>query len=49
MGVIKEDEMGACRTHGRNENCLHFAGIPEGKKPLGRPLENIKLGLKIDE
>jgi hypothetical protein len=34
----------ACSSHGRDEKYIQsFAGIPEGKRPLGQE-DNIKIG-----
>jgi hypothetical protein len=45
---VKEDEMGgACSTNGANRNAYRIlVGKPEGKRPLGRCVDNNKLILE---
>jgi hypothetical protein len=44
---------GACSTNGENRNAYRIVvGMPEGKRPLGRPrrrwVDNIKMDLRQD-
>jgi hypothetical protein len=49
---VKEDEMGrACNTNGEKRNAYRImVGMPEGKRPLGRPrrrwMDNNKMDLR---
>jgi hypothetical protein len=51
MALLKKDEMGrACSTNGEKRNAYRIlVGIPEVKRPLGRPrrrwVDNIKMNL----
>jgi hypothetical protein len=52
---VKEDEMSrACSTNGEKRNAYRIlVGMPEGKRPLGRPrrrwVDNIKVDLRERE
>jgi hypothetical protein len=47
--IDKNEMVGACSTYGeRRGSCRVLVGIPEGKRPLGRPRRRWEDNIKMD-